>query len=154
MEIQSTWFNFEIIWEWKKLTKRLWLFHSIVHKKCFHVKNIMHNTSLAIWTVHAEMGKLWEEQSPNHQRLVSIFFRHQGSQQSRCYGIIDIAVESTLKPLISRTLTHWGRDKMAAVSQTTLSNAFSWMNMLEFWLRIHWSLFLRVQLTIIQHWFR
>ena len=24
-------------------------------------------------------------------------------------------------------LTHWGRDKMAAVSQTTLSNAFSWM---------------------------
>ena len=29
-------------------------------------------------------------------------------------------------------LTHWGRDKMAAVSQTTLSNAFSWMKMLEF----------------------
>ena len=32
-------------------------------------------------------------------------------------------------------LTHWGRDKMAAVSQTTLSNAFSWMKMLEFRLR-------------------
>ena len=27
-------------------------------------------------------------------------------------------------------LTHWGRDNMAAVSQTTLSNAFSWMKML------------------------
>ena len=27
------------------------------------------------------------------------------------------------------TLTHWGQDKMAAVSQTTLSNAFSWMKM-------------------------
>ena len=51
-------------------------------------------------------------------------------------------------------LTHWGRDKMAAVSQTTLSNAFSWMKMLECRLRFHWSLFLRVQLTIIQHWFR
>ena len=51
-------------------------------------------------------------------------------------------------------LTHWGRDKMAAVSQTTLSNAFSGMKMLEFWLRFHWSLFLRVQSTIIQHWFR
>ena len=51
-------------------------------------------------------------------------------------------------------LTHWGRDKMAAVSQTTLSNAFSWMKMLEFRLRFHWSLFLRVQLTIIQHSFR
>ena len=48
-------------------------------------------------------------------------------------------------------LTHWGWDKMAAVSQTTLSNAFSWMIMLEFRLRFHWNLFLRVQLTIIQH---
>ena len=51
-------------------------------------------------------------------------------------------------------LTHWSRDKMAAVSQTTLSNAFSWMTMLEFRLRFQWSLFLRVQLTIIQDWFR
>ena len=25
-------------------------------------------------------------------------------------------------------LTHWGRDQMDAISQTTLSNAFSWMN--------------------------
>ena len=25
---------------------------------------------------------------------------------------------------------HWGRDKMAAISQTTLSNAFSWMKMI------------------------
>ena len=31
---------------------------------------------------------------------------------------------------------------------------FSWMKILEFRLRFHWSLFLRVQLTIIQHWFR
>ena len=28
-------------------------------------------------------------------------------------------------------LTHWGRNKMAAISQTTLSNAFSCMKMLE-----------------------
>ena len=51
-------------------------------------------------------------------------------------------------------LTHWGRDKMAVVSQTTSSNAFSGMKILEFRLRFHWSLFLRVQLTIIQHCFR
>ena len=51
-------------------------------------------------------------------------------------------------------LTHWCRDKMAVVSQTTLSNAFSWMKMFEFRWRFHWSLFLRVQLTIFQHWFR
>ena len=33
-------------------------------------------------------------------------------------------------------LTHWGRDKMDAISKTTLSNAFSWMKMLEFRLKI------------------
>ena len=32
-------------------------------------------------------------------------------------------------------LTHWGRDKMAAVSQTMFSNAFSWMKMFEFRLK-------------------
>ena len=51
-------------------------------------------------------------------------------------------------------LTYWGKDKMAAVSQTSLSNTFSWMKMFEFWLQFDWSLFLRVQLTILQHWFR
>ena len=51
-------------------------------------------------------------------------------------------------------LTHWGRDKMAAIFQTIFSNAFSWMKMDEFRLTFHWSLFLRVQLTIFQHWFR
>ena len=51
-------------------------------------------------------------------------------------------------------LTHWGRDKMDAISQTTSSSAFSWMKMLECRLKFQWSLFLRVQLTIFQHWFR
>ena len=51
-------------------------------------------------------------------------------------------------------LTHWGRDKMVAIFQTTFTNAFSWMKIYGFRLRFHWRLFLRVQLTIIQHWFR
>ena len=51
-------------------------------------------------------------------------------------------------------LTHWGRDKMAAIFQTTFLHAFSWMKMYKFRLRFHWSLFPRVKLTIFQHWFR
>ena len=50
--------------------------------------------------------------------------------------------------------THWGRDKMAAIFQRTFSNAFSSTKMHEFQLRFHWSLFMKVQLTIFQHWFR
>ena len=51
-------------------------------------------------------------------------------------------------------LTHWGRDKMDAISQTTFSGVFSWKKMFEFPLKFHWSLFQRDQLTICQHWFR
>ena len=57
--------------------------------------------------------------------------------------------------IISNTpLTHWGRDKMDAISQTTFSNAFSWMKMYKFRLTVHWSLFLGVQTTISHHWLR
>ena len=50
-------------------------------------------------------------------------------------------------------LTHWGREKTATVWQTMISNAFSWMKMYEFSLKFHWSLFLRFQSKIFQHWF-
>ena len=60
----------------------------------------------------------------------------------------------TLMEVIDVLLTHWGRDKMDAISQTTLSNAFLRMKMLKFWLKFHCSLFLRVQLTRFQDWFR
>ena len=43
---------------------------------------------------------------------------------------------------------------MDAISQTTFSNGFFLMKMYEFRLTFHWSLFLRFQLTIFQHWFR
>ena len=50
-------------------------------------------------------------------------------------------------------LTHLPLDKMAAIPQTLFSDAFSWMKSFVFWSRFHWILFLRVQLTITQHWF-
>ena len=50
------------------------------------------------------------------------------------------------------SLTHLPLRKMAAISLTTFSNAFSWMKSFVFRFRFHWSLFLRVQLTISQQW--
>ena len=47
-----------------------------------------------------------------------------------------------------KLLTHWGRDQMATIFQTTFSNAFSLMKMYKFRLRFHWSLFPRFQLTL------
>ena len=51
-------------------------------------------------------------------------------------------------------LTHWGRDKMAAISQTTFSNGISRMKICEFRLIFHRSLLPGVELTIYQHLFR
>ena len=51
--------------------------------------------------------------------------------------------------------THWGRNKMAAIfSDDVFKCILAWMKMHEFRLRFHWGLFLKVQLTIFQHWFR
>ena len=51
-------------------------------------------------------------------------------------------------------LTHWGRDKVDAISQTTVSDTFSWMKIFEFRLKLHWNLLPRVESIIFQHWFR
>ena len=59
-----------------------------------------------------------------------------------------------LVPALFNPLTHWGRDKLDAIFYTTFSNGFSWMKMCEFRLEFHWSLFLRFQLIIFQHWLR
>ena len=48
-------------------------------------------------------------------------------------------------------LTHAGLNKMVNISQTTFSNALSWKKIFVLWLQFHWSLFLKVYLTL---WFR
>ena len=51
-------------------------------------------------------------------------------------------------------LTHLSLDKMAAISQMIFSDEFVWLKSFVFWLKFHRGLFLKVQLAIIQHWFR
>ena len=77
-----------------------------------------------------------------------------GGTGKTCHIILSRLSLAGRKPRISPALTHWGWDKMAAIFQTTFSNAFSWIKMFKFRLIFHWSLFPRVQLTIFQHWFR
>ena len=66
----------------------------------------------------------------------------------------EICIRQRYIQLAVLALTHWGRDKKAAIFQTTFSNAFSGMKMFKLRLRFHWSLFQRVQLTTFHHWFR
>ena len=108
------------------------------HNELSDISSLSHKFRLNLWRAKSEF-KLRQNSTPS---------------QTPCGWIH--AVPCTLKTSVKWTplLTHWGRDKKAAISQTTLWNAFSWMKILEFRLRFQWSLFLRVQLTIIQHWFR
>ena len=48
-------------------------------------------------------------------------------------------------------LIHLSLDKMAAISQTIVSDAYQWMNSFLFWFKFHRALLLRVQLTATQH---
>ena len=52
------------------------------------------------------------------------------------------------------SLTHWGRDEITAILQTSFSKAFSWTEIYKFILRCHWILSPRVKSTIFQHWLR
>ena len=68
-----------------------------------------------------------------------------------CNNLFSVPSVNILDEIKSHcVLTHWGWDKMAAISQTAFSSAFSWMKIYKFGLKFHWNLFLRVQLTIFQ----
>ena len=91
--------------------------------------------------------------------LSGFIYVWQGCRERRVHlhsGQIRWVVMILLRRWVARwvTLTHWGRDQIDAISQTTFSNEFSSMKIYEFWIKFHWSLFLGVQLTIFQHWFR
>ena len=78
-----------------------------------------------------------------------------GEQQQHflvLFGVHD--GKSALVFVMDSILTHLSLDKMAAISQTIFPAAFSWMKSFVFWLKFHWNLLLRVQLTITKHWFR
>ena len=94
--------------------------------------------------------------------LIEIFYFHDliccfHHQTLRLWGVIYTAQcrHMKLHPppqyawIISSSLA-----QKCPISQMIFSEAFSWMKNFVFWLKFHWSLFLMVQLTIAQHWFR
>ena len=81
---------------------------------------------------------------------VNIALEHWVRRQAITWTHVDPDRYHHMTSLGHNEFIHWGGDKMATIFQTTFSNALSWMKMYE----IHWSLFLRFQLTINQHWFR
>ena len=61
-----------------------------------------------------------------------VVWHHQVSDCLLPEPILDKLLDATRRQQKPNVLTHWGRDKMADIFQTTSSNAFSWMEMYEF----------------------
>ena len=81
-------------------------------------------------------------------KCISIFTNHSKFQPGGLTAIY-CSAESRMYDLgLPCTLTTLPLDKMAAISQTIFSNAFSWMKPFVFWLQCHWSLFLMIHWTI------
>ena len=145
--------------DWTKTTARRDEKHLCLGIGCALYKRI-DGTSVTKWTDTQGQEVIPRHQTPQGQPITKLEYPDRPSSlgiQSRYKGVPKQRVRSkVLKEgdMVTLVLTHWGRDKMDAISQTTYSSAFSWIKMYEFRLNCHWSLFLRVQLTIFQHWFR
>ena len=75
--------------------------------------------------------------------LFHTFTEHKSQQKQYAYSMRYIVGKNEL--------ACWGQDKMAANLQSKFSNAYSWMNIVIFCIRSHWSSFLRVQWSWT-HW--
>ena len=139
--------------------------YPIKHACIFHYFHKGWGSFRSIYVVEARGIKyiLWKNtvNSPDCNR--SWFYFRRSSQPMKNNNptyVVCFLGKSSIRPffnLVAHSVTHlgyWGRNKMDTISQTTFWSAFSWMKMFEFWLKFHWSLFLRVRLTIFQHWFR
>ena len=107
-------------------------------------------------------GESWVKVVPVFCLLYSYFFSISYMYMSYFLSLAKTVIWHMMKytvvisysyPVCTGLINTLRWDKMADFFQTTFSNAFSWMKMCEFRLKIHWSLFLKVLLTIFQHWF-
>ena len=149
-----------IIWNWSLYGKGYTHITRISFSKCYtHMSCVNRDTqiptavsvcmNICIWSTTFYFGSFTYRNASNTKMVTHLKFpqnQPKATNNRRRMGLV------AQRPLL--WLPNWGRDKMAAISQTTFSNAFSWMKMYEFRLWFHWNLFLMFQLTIFQHWFR
>ena len=124
-----------------------WIWHLQMH--CLTNENCLISNKISLQ--HVSYGLIGRKSALVLVIIIATFNAYSSMQQF--LNISRYTTSATLA-LILNALTHWDRDKMDAISQTTFSNAFSRMKMFEYRLKFHWSLFPRVRLTISHHWFR
>ena len=136
---------------WGPLLKPIFFF------QCWNIVNWTHRNKLQ-WNFYRIQTFLFKKMHlfVSFVKTAAILSRPQcvNFKMNNYIHIIKTSVSYPCHGLSLSMITHWGRDKMDAIFQTTISNGISWMKIYLFRLKFHWSLLLRVQITISQHWFR
>ena len=132
------------IWKWLKEPNTIWI--SVIQRiSLMGGASVTHSSWLAACSSPRHIQQWWFSLEPKKlewnfdQNIVSHLIWYLASSHLIPFHLI---------PSVSPRSTHWGRDKMGAISQATFSSAFSWMKMFEFWLKFHCNMFLKAQLTI------
>ena len=123
-----------------------------VHNRSYEEWYREFDTNLTHWSCD-KMAAIWQTTFSNPfscMEIVFLWFVFSISSHHRSRS--KLGVEQPTKPLFECTyvslslveLTHLPLENMAAISQTTFSNAFSYMKNVLFWFEFHWSVFLRV----------
>ena len=101
--------------------------------------------------IHIRIYLLETLDTNHHRNVFEIYMPEMAAQWGKLNFGVPVGKQMSL---ICSILTHLPLDKMATISQMIFADAFSWIKSFVVWLKCHWSLFLRVQLTITQYWFR
>ena len=123
---------------WQRLTKRIWQYIPITDDR--HLIEILGGVGTYPTRKHVTLMVYSRWAKGVIEIVAQVKHVHDNFGHNEITGTTSV---NTLRPR-----------QMDAISQTTFSSAFSWKKMFEFLLKFHWSMFLRVELTIFQHWFR
>ena len=111
--------------------------HSFIY--CKQLRNAQFRMHGCKKVMNWRCDEMWHVNTTNSQHLPA----------TNHFTVTPLSTKSTWIEGKEALLTHWGRDKMAAISQMTFSNAFSWMKKYQFRLRFHRSLFLWFEISNI-----
>ena len=150
---------------------RLTIFYSTVYSGADQRNHQIPASRAFVWGIHR-----WPVNSPHKWPVTRkmfpfddvIMLLFQTTSHSIYFMYIRHAHPQTycprLMPGITQYVTYFTRNltyteqhyqmlnKMADILHTTFWKAFSGMKIMIFWLKIHWSLLLKSQLTMRQHW--
>ena len=124
-----------------------WNFTVSINKNSQYIKSISVVLSKKHWACQTLTGHL----------LIDYLHQYIWTSRKKYYPIARNSKgfpETVALETIQFGLTYLPLDQMVAILQTIFWDACLWMKSFVFWLKFHWNLFLRVQLSISQHWFR